>query len=90
MQATHQIPRSDQKKMDEIKRIHKAMATCGSILTDIEKGVITENAKVLGMSGEYHIERLLAKLNEEGNEQPATMMRMISDYIARLEKQVAG
>jgi hypothetical protein len=90
MQATHQIPRSDQKKMDEIKRIHKAMATRGSILTDIEKGVITENAKVLGMSGEYHIERLLAKLNEEGNEQPATMMRMISDYIARLEKQVAG
>ncbi len=76
--------------MDEIKRIHKAMATRGSILTDIEKGVITENAKVLGMSGEYHIERLLAKLNEEGNEQPATMMRMISDYIARLEKQVAG
>jgi hypothetical protein len=44
MQATHQILRSDQKKMDKIKRIREAMATGRSILTDIKKGVITENA----------------------------------------------
>jgi hypothetical protein len=60
----HQIPRSDQKKMDEIKRIREAMATGRSILTDTEKVVITENEKVLGMSGEYYIERLLAKVRK--------------------------
>ncbi len=48
--------------MDKIKRIREAMATGRSILTDIEKVLITENAKVLGMSSKYHIERLLAKV----------------------------
>jgi hypothetical protein len=39
------------------------------------------------MSCKHHIERLLTKVNEEGNEEPVTLMRMISDYITRLEKQ---
>ncbi len=66
--------------MDEIRRIQKAIGTCRPILTNIEKGLITENAKMLGMSGEYHIEKLFAKINDGGNKQPVSVMRIISDY----------
>jgi hypothetical protein len=45
MQATYQIPRSEQEKMDKIRRIREAMATGGSILTDIEKGVISKKQR---------------------------------------------
>jgi hypothetical protein len=59
----HQIPRSDQNKMRD-QEDPRGIATGGSILTDIKKVVITENAMVLGMSGECHIERLLAKVRK--------------------------
>jgi hypothetical protein len=74
--------------MDEIKRIREAIATGEHKLTDIEKGVMAENAKTLGMSGKYHIEKLLSKINEDGNKQPVIVMRIISNYITRLERQV--
>jgi hypothetical protein len=32
------------------------------------------------MSGEYHIEKLLAKINDEGFKQPVSVVRIISDY----------
>jgi hypothetical protein len=75
--------------MDEIKRIQEAIATGGPMLTNIQKGVIAEIAKILGMCGEYHIERQLAKINEEGNKQPVSVMRIINDYITRLDRQAA-
>ncbi len=75
--------------MDEIKRIRNTMATSGPILTDVEKGVIIMRAQAMGMSGKYRMERLLAKIEEEGYGDPVVVMRMVSDYISRLKEQVA-
>jgi hypothetical protein len=36
-----------------------------------------------------YIKRLLAKINEEGNEQSVSVMRIINDYITRLKRQAA-
>jgi hypothetical protein len=34
-----------------------------------------------------YVKRLLAKINEEGNEQSVSVMRIINDYITRLKMQ---
>jgi hypothetical protein len=36
-----------------------------------------------------YIKRLLAKINEEGNKQSVSVMRIINDYITRLKRQAA-
>jgi hypothetical protein len=51
--------------LDEIRRIRKVMATGGPILTDGEKDEITKYVKILGTGGDHHVEKLLAKIEEE-------------------------
>jgi hypothetical protein len=62
MQGGRQLPRSDQKKLDKVRRAREAMATGGPILNDIEKDKIAEYAKILGTGGVYHVEKLLARV----------------------------
>jgi hypothetical protein len=51
--------------LDEIRRIREAMATGRPFLTDSEKDEITKYAKILGTGGDHHVEKLLAKIEEE-------------------------
>jgi hypothetical protein len=53
MKATCGIPRSDQKKMDEIKRVRLALASGESLLIDAERSAILVNAEALDMNGEH-------------------------------------
>jgi hypothetical protein len=48
----HQLVRSDQKKMDELKRLREAMASGEPILTDRDKAEIAECTEILGVDGE--------------------------------------
>jgi hypothetical protein len=49
MQSVRQLPRSDQKKLDEVRRIREAMATGGPILTDDKMDEMAEYAKILAL-----------------------------------------
>jgi hypothetical protein len=49
MQGGHQLPKSDQKRLDEVRRIREAMARGGPILADSDRD---EDARVLGKGGE--------------------------------------
>ncbi len=51
---------------------------------------IINDAKLLGMDGEYHVEKLLTRIEEEAKNQPVGAMRIISDYITSLGKQAAS
>jgi hypothetical protein len=52
MEAAHTIQRSNQKRIDEVKRIRSVLASGESLLTDAERNVILSCAQVLEMDEE--------------------------------------
>jgi hypothetical protein len=52
MQTVHTIQRSDQKRINEVKRIRSALASGKSLLTDAERGIILFCAQILEMNRE--------------------------------------
>jgi hypothetical protein len=52
MQTVHTIQRSDQKRINEVKRIRSALASGKSLLTDAERGIILLCAQILEMNRE--------------------------------------
>jgi hypothetical protein len=64
METTRAILRSDQKKMDEIKRVWLALASGEPILTDVEKSAIFASAEVLDMNGEYQEQEILLRIRQ--------------------------
>jgi hypothetical protein len=75
MQGGSQVVRSDQKKLDKIKRMREAPTTGKDILMDQERADIIKYAEVLGMDSETLVERLLIQVREL-MDQPVAAMRM--------------
>jgi hypothetical protein len=59
MEAAHTIQRSNQKRIDEVKRIRNALASGESLLTDAERNIILSCAKVQEMDEEGGILNIL-------------------------------
>jgi hypothetical protein len=59
MEAAHTIQRSNQKRIDEVKRIRSVLASGESLLTDAERNVILSCAQVLEMDEEGGILNIL-------------------------------
>jgi hypothetical protein len=65
MQATSQpLLRSNQKRLEEVRRIREALTTGASVLTDQEVGQIKEQAALLGEDGEAMVEKILDQAKE--------------------------
>jgi hypothetical protein len=62
IQSGSQIVQSDQKKLDEIKRIRKALAAGKPVLADQERADIVNYAEILGVEREMLEERLLIQV----------------------------
>jgi hypothetical protein len=80
--------RSDQKKLDEIKRIGEALAAGKPILTDQKKANIVKYAMMLGEDGETMVEELLGQVRELMDQLVATM-RTVKEFISKLGKRAA-
>jgi hypothetical protein len=89
MKATPVIPRLDQKKVDEIKKVRLALASGKSVLTDAERSAILASVEAMDVKGEYQVQVLLAKIRHEGKGDRILIMKMISSYIGYLESQAA-
>jgi hypothetical protein len=72
MQGGHQLPRLDQKRIDEVRRLREAMASGRPIPTDKEKA--EEYAGIMGMDGELLMDRLLAKIEKQAKGQHVASM----------------
>jgi hypothetical protein len=88
MQGGSQLAWLNQKRLEEVRRIRDAIATGTSVLTDQERGKITQWAALLGEDGEAMIKELLDRVKEVAG-QPADILRMIEGYISKLGKRVA-
>jgi hypothetical protein len=87
MEATCVIPRSDKKRLDDIKRVQLALVSGKSVLTEEEKSAIFASAEALDVNGEYRDQELLLKIRQEGQGDPIHIMKMISSFIIHLESQ---
>jgi hypothetical protein len=88
MQGGSQIVRSDQKRLDEIKRMREALAAGKPVLTDQEKADIVEYAESLGVDGEAMVEKLLVQVREL-TDQLVAAMRTVNEYIGKQGKKAA-
>jgi hypothetical protein len=88
MQSSQQVPQSDQKKMEDIRRIREAIAKGASVLTDQETEYIKQQAALLGEDGEAAIGRDLYKARELAS-QSANVLRMVEGYLKDLSNKVA-
>jgi preprotein translocase subunit Sss1 len=52
MQGGNQLPRSNQKRLDKVRRIREAMASGSSVLVNKEKAENDEYAKIMVVDGE--------------------------------------
>jgi hypothetical protein len=70
MEATFTIQRSDQKRVDEVKRIRSALASRGSVLTNAKRNAILMCAQALEENGVIQEQRALSKVRKDGEEDP--------------------
>ncbi len=87
MQGGGQLVRSNQKRLDEVRRIRDAIATGRPVLTEQERSEITQHAASLGKDWEALVEELLVRVKELASQQ-ADILRMIESYISELGKRV--
>ncbi len=76
MEATCTIQKSDQKRVDKVKRILSALASGESVLTDAKRNAIFSCAQVLEVNGEIQVQKVLCKVKEEGD--PLLTLKIIN------------
>jgi hypothetical protein len=59
MESAHTLQRSDQKRVNEVRRVRNALAAGESPLTKLERGVIIDFAKQLGVDEESKTSAIL-------------------------------
>jgi hypothetical protein len=84
MEAAHTVQRSDQKRVDEVKRIRSALASGESLLTNAERSIILSCAQTLEMNVEGKVQEALSVAKEEGGEDPVCILKVINSYIRQI------
>jgi hypothetical protein len=85
MQGGNQLPRSDQKRFDEVRRISEAMASGDSVLVNKEKAENDEYTKIMVVDGE-----VLVGTDRRASKGPASSReKMIEGYVTKLGKEAA-
>jgi hypothetical protein len=85
MEAKRAMPRSGQKRVDEIMRVRLALASEESVLTVAERSAILASAEAKDMNGVYQEQAFLLKIRQESERDPVHVMKVISSYISHLE-----
>jgi hypothetical protein len=88
MQGTSQLIQSNQKRLEEVRRIRYSIVNGTSILTDQEVGQIKEQAALLGEDGGAMVGKILNQTKELAG-QLADVLKMVEGHLKELGKRVA-
>jgi hypothetical protein len=72
MEATFTIQRSDQKRVDEVKRIRSALASGVSVLTNAERNTILSCAQAVEVNGVIQEQGLSPWLGRRAGKTPSS------------------